>query len=226
MAHLQRPSVSAALFAILASYLFVSPPFTMLHRFTIGYTTQCFQMFDLFVVRERDSHGEASFRGIDQNVDSADELTKLWRDRPEDVMEFTTFSGSRASGLLAVTHRELGYLENPLWSNYSDVERASARRFFADWVAAQGYPAVASRVVSGRLVEIQWTGVALTAAIATLSLAFLCSLGWMFTGSAYRVARRLKADECPRCRYDLSGCVPTPEDARTCPECGSTWPAT
>lgn len=100
-----------------------------------------------------------------------------------------------------------------------------ARTLFANWVSSNGYPSAAARVLNGNRVDIIWSGVAWTIAFSLASLAFLVSLGWMLPGSAFRAARALRKHQCPKCRYDLSGAVPTVENQITCPECGSTWPA-
>lgn len=213
------------LLAALIVYPFLTSPFTILHAYTIGRTTQCPPMLQLNIVRERLSNGETTLRGIDMNADSADEITHLWETRPEDVVEFRTLAGPQSEGLVAVTRREWIVQELPLWSNFSAAEMAQARTFFANWVSTKGYPSAAARVLSGNRVDIIWSGVAWTIAFSLASLAFLVSLGWMLPGSAFRAARALRKHQCPKCRYDLSGAVPTVEKQVTCPECGSTWPA-
>lgn len=180
----------------------------------------------------REGHG---VRVVDTDTQSADELSRVIKERPEDVA-FASLDGLWhphgfwAATTAARTHAiEIGGGSgDPGLASWSQADRAAAREAVVREAARFSSESEWQRYVSllragdGRETRIVWTGVAWNAATLAALVVFLLaapSVLEMFD----RKGARLRRGRCGACGYDLSGCGRDAGGVVKCPECGREW---
>jgi hypothetical protein len=178
---------------------------------------------DAYFIRGDDHPGR--FRVLHPNDDSWDQATRDLNEHPRDCLEISWQPITLRRGLWAPTTQvDRHKLAFRFGENFSDTERAAARRQFveesgaADILSFKDFQTLTTTDID-RTRPI-YLGHAHNTLAAIAFLAFLASLAWIPKAPSWVRARigerRLSRGLCPRCRYNLHG-LREPK----CPECGA-----
>lgn len=187
--------------------------------------------FDLYGVGTGDA-----WRIIDTNVHSADELTRLWQEQPELVVQVAIVLEDEWRGLVAFTR--LRTTDRVTITPFTDRtlsadEQGAVRRAAVDYMLLESPSGVLSRERAGRIAHLRsadaggsgrvWRGYAVNAGLVvglvmtTLSLARAAAMTPTFARA--RARRRRRRGLCVGCAYPITGVV-----GGVCPECGLALP--
>lgn len=183
---------------------------------------------------------------VDPSVDSADQYARLTQSAPEKIIfaEFKYVNECRGIwfptrhvfqrrltatppvGGPAITEDELTYIRLLI--------RTERRGFGAEWEDIN-FADCRSVGILTCLVNIKypdteqvtplWSGYLQNTIYLLLCAGSLYSLAWIPRVPAARRARLLSRGLCPTCKYDIHSIAADAAGMRTCPECGSAWPA-
>lgn len=178
----------------------------------------------VYAVREQDG-----FRIIDENSESADEVSRLITQRPRDLFIVAFDQHTFAHGLYAPTAEttEIVVRARSLGSPaVAAAEHVGARRAFVDWLRDRDLK-TGDKLLRGDSVTTRplWSGYIHNAAAVLGLLLLLYSMAWIPRArgwlAATRRQRALSRGRCPSCGYSIRG-LPEP----VCPECGKPWNVT
>lgn len=165
--------------------------------------------------------------------DSADELTRLYATAPEHMYAVYSSEHDVTIGLIAPwwsrspVHIEIsGENDSPPPAPVESFARRTLKsKLFAHTPQSNVRFLADPDPLSAEMLRANtvWWGIGHDAAfLATSAFAaanVLCVPGYV---KRRRSSKRLQRQECPRCRYSLSG---LPPDTTSCPECGAVIPA-
>lgn len=178
----------------------------------------------VFVVRDRDTAGAVSLRVLDEDDQSWDELSRLTRERPDDLVSVGNYSVGRLQGILFPTRQtnwpRLAWIGKP----FPVGEEPRIRELAAAWLDEENWHARASFVRRSEPTTVLWRGHVLNVLTTAVAIMAVWSWGWMLLIPSWIRGARHRRGVCIRCKYDVSK---TPGDAtgvRICPECGAPNP--
>lgn len=178
----------------------------------------------VYVLRDRDATGAVSFRIVDEDVQSWDELAKITQQRPGDLVRVHSAVTGRTDGFLFPTRRrnwpELAWIGKP----FEAAEEPQVRETVATWLEQTHYRSRAALMRMEEPTSILWSGYLLNVLAAALVWTMVWSWGWALLIPSWIRGARHRRGVCVRCKYDLSKTRGDSGGTRTCPECGTFNP--
>jgi hypothetical protein len=176
------------------------------------------------------------FQIIDSNKESWDRLSKLYTERPADLLACSYNARIIHRGMWfpsnELAKREVvitSFIADESKNNFQPGELSRARKAFLDWLACPtggGAPQEAALVANGDTLEQRMVYPAVLKNVGTVMAAIVLLLslrGMPEYLRVWRAGRRMKKGRCGVCKYDLGATNPI-NGEKQCPECGAAWP--
>ncbi len=178
----------------------------------------------VYVLRDRDVAGIVSFRIVDEDVQSWDELAKITQQRPDDLVRVHVGAAGQTVGALFPTRRKnwpaLAWIGKP----FAIAEEPQVRETVAAWLEQTHWRSRAALMRLREPTSVLWSGYFFNCLAVVFVTTTVWSWGWVPLVPSWIRGARHRRGVCVRCKYDLSKTMRDAGGSRTCPECGTLNP--